>query len=464
MALTDAAIRKFVRPSGSSPRYVPDGTVPGMRLAIYSTGVRSFQMRFRGQGKLTLGPYDPSATELTEEPQLEHIGSPLTLAAARLLAQKVIRERKLGRDPVADHKARRHGQRSTLQPDFAAAVRLFIGQHASTKQRRWQWTARLLGLNYDADGKDTVVVGGLCQRWANRSPCDITARDLGEIVAEARRTAIPGIEPKNKRRSEARARHLDKALSSLFKWLHKEQIVTTNIVRDLPRPETAEERERFLSDQELRWLLLAADEIDAPRALNVPRPFRTLIYLLAHSGCRLREIANVQREELSADLSVLNLPAGRTKNGRAFSVPLPETARKLIASLPNTAPFVLSTNGGRTPISGFSKMKVRLDLAMRRIARKEDKSAVIEPFVLHDIRRSVASGLQRLGIRHEVIERSLNHVSGKFGGVAGLYQRDPMTEEVRAASDRWAKHIAGLLADKPANVVPIKGRKAVRKP
>jgi hypothetical protein len=61
------------------------------------------------------------------------------------------------------------------------------------------------------------------------------------------------------------------------------------------------------------------------------------------------------------------------------------------------------------------------------------------------LRRTVASGLQRIGIRHEVIERLMNHVSGLYSGVAGIYQRDPLTEEVAAALLRWSHHVAGLV-------------------
>jgi integrase len=84
--------------------------------------------------------------------------------------------------------------------------------------------------------------------------------------------------------------------------------------------------------------------------------------------------------------------------------------------------------------------------------------ADIAPWVLHDLRRSCASGLQRLGIRGEVIERALNHVSGSFKGVAGTYQRDPMTDEVRTALERWALHVEELISGKPAKVIPLRGR------
>jgi integrase len=75
---------------------------------------------------------------------------------------------------------------------------------------------------------------------------------------------------------------------------------------------------------------------------------------------------------------------------------------------------------------------------------------------IHDLRRTCASGMQRLGIRIEVIERCLNHVSGVFAGVAGIYQRDPMTDETRAALNRWANHVEGLVSERAATVTPIR--------
>jgi len=67
--------------------------------------------------------------------------------------------------------------------------------------------------------------------------------------------------------------------------------------------------------------------------------------------------------------------------------------------------------------------------------------------------------MQYLGVRVEVIERALNHVSGSFGGVSGTYQRDPMTDEVRAALERWASHIEGIISGKAAaKVLPLRGR------
>ncbi|MGB8632384.1 MAG: hypothetical protein WCD69_23920, partial [Xanthobacteraceae bacterium] len=65
----------------------------------------------------------------------------------------------------------------------------------------------------------------------------------------------------------------------------------------------------------------------------------------------------------------------------------------------------------------------------------------IKPWVVHDLRRTAASGMQRLKVRSEAIERALNHISGSVRGVAGIYQRDPMTEEVAEALEKWSAHV-----------------------
>jgi hypothetical protein len=68
------------------------------------------------------------------------------------------------------------------------------------------------------------------------------------------------------------------------------------------------------------------------------------------------------------------------------------------------------------------------------------------PFVVHDIRRSVASGMARLGINLPVIEKVLNHVSGSFAGIVGGYRRHDFADEKRQAMEKWASHLAKVVA------------------
>ena len=178
-------------------------------------------------------------------------------------------------------------------------------------------------------------------------------------------------------------------------------------------------------------------------------PFGPLYKILLLTGCRLREVSDMRRTELSADYCTI--PGSRTKNHRPHALPVPTMARQIINSVPviEGEGYVFTTTG-KTPVSGFSKSKQLLDEVMVEYA-----GGPVEPWRTHDLRRTAASGMQKLGIRTEVIERALNHVSGSFAGVAGIYQCDPLEPEVREALQRWADHIAGLVEGRPDNVVPL---------
>ena len=116
---------------------------------------------------------------------------------ARQLAATVHRDRALGHDVVADHRARRHRQRTEIKEraanTFGAGVRAYIAEHARPETRNWLETARLLGLRYHGDGEPEEAKGGLAQRWADRPVAGIDAHDVWSVIEEARRVAIPGI-------------------------------------------------------------------------------------------------------------------------------------------------------------------------------------------------------------------------------------------------------------------------------
>jgi hypothetical protein len=89
-----------------------------------------------------------------------------------------------------------------------------------------------------------------------------------------------------------------------------------------------------------------------------------------------------------------------------------------------------------TPFNGWSKSKTALD---RRLGK------AVEPWTLHDIRRYYSSTMARLGVRLEVTERLLNHVSGTQSGVAGIYNRHTYLAEMREAVDTYERHIQQLV-------------------
>ena len=65
--------------------------------------------------------------------------------------------------------------------------------------------------------------------------------------------------------------------------------------------------------------------------------------------------------------------------------------------------------------------------------------------MIHDIRRTVATGMQRLEVQQVVVEKILNHVSGSLSGVAGVYQRHSYSDEKRKALERWAEHVEEIV-------------------
>jgi integrase len=170
------------------------------------------------------------------------------------------------------------------------------------------------------------------------------------------------------------------------------------------------------------------------------------------------------------------MPGERTKNGMAQVVPLSGPARDVLRGLlPEDATEANHVMGERrasgalalpgllgTPFAGWSKAKAALDKAIveaRKKAAKETGTvpASIVPWSIHDLRRTVATGLQRLGVRLEVTEAVLNHISGSRAGVAGVYQRHDWASEKRAALDAWAAHLLAIAERRtpPANVIAL---------
>ena len=173
-----------------------------------------------------------------------------------------------------------------------------------------------------------------------------------------------------------------------------------------------------------------------------PLPYGAIVRLLMLTGQRREEVAGMTWAELSEDLATWTIPATRTKNGTPHLVPLSQPASKILQALRSDGPgdvqgahqrakLALAFPGERgTPFSGWSKAKSALDTA-----------SGVSGWWLHDLRRTLATGLQRLGVRLEVTEAVLNHLSGSRAGVVGIYQRHDWAEEKRAALDAWSAHL-----------------------
>jgi integrase len=456
--LTAAVVAKY-RP-GPKRRRIRDHGARSLFLVIEPSGHKSWQMRFRrpdgkGPGKLTLGPVH-DGDEIAGAPVK---GMPLTLAGARQLAADIHRQRALGGDPLSDHKAQKHRERAEQDERqagaFAASVRSFIDEHAKPKTRNWREVAKLLGLHYPLDdGEPRETKGGLLQRWGDKPVRDIDGHDIWNVIDEARRIGVPGLEARSPGKSDARARGLFVALSSFFTWAQRHRLIEINPCRTVPRPAAAKVRDRVLTSDEVRWFWQATETADAPRVPGAPKPFKALLRLLLLTGQRLDEVAGMTHEELH-DNGSWHLAGSRTKNKKAHVVPLSPLARDLIASMPGHEGLVFSTTG-TSPVSGWSRMKRRLDAAMLALAKQERGGKfAIPPWRLHDLRRTAVTGMVELGAPPHVVELVVNHVSGHKAGVAGVYNKSEMLPERKAALERWAAHLEGLVSGRSAPVTQL---------
>jgi integrase len=223
--------------------------------------------------------------------------------------------------------------------------------------------------------------------------------------------------------------------------MQRRRLVDANPCSGVPRPAPARARDRVFTSAEIVKFWGATEVVGGP--------FGGALRLLILTGCRLNEIAGLRWDEISEDGAEIRLPGNRTKNHRPHVVPLPPMARQIIASMPRIdgCEYVLSTNG-KTPVSGWSKCKVRIDALIG-----------IPAWRLHDLRRTAITQMAELGVPPHVIELCVNHISGSRGGVAGIYNRSEMMAERRDALERWAAHVARLVEGRPASVMPIAARR-----
>jgi integrase len=162
-----------------------------------------------------------------------------------------------------------------------------------------------------------------------------------------------------------------------------------------------------------------------------------MVKLLALTGQRRDEVARMEWAEIDFGRRSWTLPRERVKTDQAHEVPLSDAAVAILEAAPRIAGSAyVFTTAGDAPISGYSKSKRRLDVLL-----PTDMPA----WRLHDLRRTAASGMARLGVNLPVIEKVLNHASGSFAGIVGVYQRHSFGDEKRAALNIWGEHVASLV-------------------
>lgn len=268
---------------------------------------------------------------------------------------------------------------------------------------------------------------------------DITAQDIGAVLRPLR----------NKPASRSK---LFAVIRRLFRWAKSEgDLISPSPMADMEAPAPPPSRKRVLKDWELRLVWNAS--------ANLGYPFGPFVRSLILTGQRRNEVSDLPWNEVDKSENLWSLPDDRAKNGEANNVHLSQPVldelnaivkRKKKADWPRSG-FVFTTTG-KSPVSGFSRAKARLD----KLVTKANDGQPLDEWTLHDLRRTLATGMQRLGVRFEVTEAILNHKSGSRSGIAGVYQLHDWADEKRTALDAWARHILSLGNEAEAdNVVQL---------
>lgn len=412
-ALTAKAVEQ-AKADPAKRRELPDGILAGLYLVVQPSGAKSWAVRYRHAGaprKLTLGSYPI-----------------LDLAQARSSARVALQAVAEGRDP---HRERKDAQRLPLDRDqFEKVAETFLERYVrpNTRASHARETERLLRRE-------------VLPKWSGRRVQEIAKRDVIEL--------LDGVIDRG---GGLTANRVLAAIRRLFNWAVERDILTVSPCAGVKAPLAERTRDRILSDDELRWLWKAAHASGFP--------FGSIVKLLLLTGQRRAEVGEMTDRELRLQDRLWVIPRERAKNNEEHAVPLSDAALAIIETLPrirNKDGFLFTLNGTR-PVSGFSRAKAALDKAMLAVAQGEAASVVtIAPWVLHDLRRTVASGMARLGVGLPVIEKILNHRSGSFAGIVGVYQRHDFADEKRTALDVWARHVSAVVDGSAAgNVVALR--------
>lgn len=323
--------------------------------------------------------------------------------AWRLAREDLVR----GRDPAATRK------RDTGATNFEGVVA--------------EWLKRDQSKNRTHDEVKRIVERVLIPAWGHRSVADIGRRDILDVLDEIA-----------DRGKLTMARRVQAYIHRFFKWCVGRGIIDSNPATALPKQGEEVRRDRVLTDDELKSLWKAADKIGWP--------FGSAIHLLILTGARREEIGQLRWSEVQGDK--IQLEGVRTKNGEPHTIPLGKSAQAIVDDLIKVggSDFVFTTTA-KTPISGWSRVKSDLD----------DDLKFERPWRYHDIRRTVSTGTNELGIEPHIVEAILGHV---VKGVAGVYNKAKHDTAKRAALEVWGAHVMALVEGRtPGKVVAMRGKR-----
>lgn len=262
-------------------------------------------------------------------------------------------------------------------------------------------------------------------RWRDRKIAGISRADVRDLIEGVEGDVLPS--------------RVLAIVKTIFRYALNRDWIDASPAEGIAKPNADVARDRVLSMDEVATVWNAAGLLGFP--------FGHYLRTLTLTAQRRTEVAAMRWKDVDLDEATWIIPAKETKSARTHLVPLSKPVVELLREVPRLGEYVF-THDGETHISGYAKAKSRLDAF---IAANDFKA---EPWRLHDLRRSAATHMVRLGVSEEVVGRVLNHAAK--GVTAKVYALHTYAPEKRSALDRWAAEVMRAVSGSQRdNVVPL---------
>jgi integrase len=386
--LTDASVQRIKPPKEGSVEIFDLG-YPGLALRIGHGGAKTFEQFYRVGGTLrreTLGRWPA-----------------ISLADARMEWRKTREAIAKGEDP-----SRRDGKAPAML--FERMVEEWLKREMVEEWLKRDQSKNKASSQYQLHRS---LEADLLPAWRGKRVDEITKRDIHNLLDSIADRGAPIM-----------ARRVQAYVRRFFRWCIERDILKVDPTAGMPRVGNGKSRERVLTNDELVKVWRGADSIGH---------FGSVVRMLILTGARREEITQLRWSEI--DGNAIKLVGNRTKTGAPHFISLSAPAQALLNGMPRIAgsDFVFTASGER-PISSWSRPKISLD----------SRSGVTD-WRIHDLRRTVATGMEKLGITLQVVEAILGHTAGSKGGIVGVYQRHNYADEKRAALEAWGAHVVRLV-------------------